>query len=497
MHFQSNQQNNNSNNMQPANNTNNQSFYPQYDPYTSTQSAQPQPPQPPQKPKSKTNPIKIFLRFIAVVLILALISLTGLFVFTITNPNNEISKWIVQNTIVGQYLDLPGTENQSSSSQESSTKLINNIIQGGNDQNADRFEFASPAESKPVVQIVQNVLPSVISLSLSQKGEGLNQEITAGTGYVVTTDGLVVTNKHVVAITCRPSSGSQIQITGKTFNDKALELELLSIDPIDDVALLRIKTQGEPFIPVQLSNSDEILLGQEVITIGNVLGELQNTVTKGIVSGLSRSFETDLKDPCTGGDYQADGLIQTDAAINRGNSGGPLFNASGQLIGMNTLGTTDSENIGLAIPSSTIQNVLQGYTENNQIVRARLGVTSLQVNAVRKVQNPWIPTSYGEIVFAREGGAVDKGSAADLAGLKDGDIILEVQGEKLEPTTNNPSPLRRAILRQQPGDTIKVRVLKSTGVTTEGFAYEPVEQEIEIKLGSISYDITSSQIKVS
>jgi S1-C subfamily serine protease len=97
------------------------------------------------------------------------------------------------------------------------------------------------------------------------------------------------------------------------------------------------------------------------LAVGNVLGELQNTITSGIVSGLNRSFETDLVDPCTETSFQADNLIQIDAAINRGNSGGPLFNASGQLIGMNTLGTTDSENIGLAIPSVVIRTALESF----------------------------------------------------------------------------------------------------------------------------------------
>jgi S1-C subfamily serine protease len=200
----------------------------------------------------------------------------------------------------------------------------------------------------------------------------LAQDLTAGTGFFVDDSGLVFSNKHVVAAVCTKGIGS-LQITGLNHQEIAYDLELLSIDPIEDIAILRVVNapEEEVFQPVELANSENLQLGQDVIAIGNVLGELQNTVTRGIISGLNRSFQTSLVDQCTNTEFEADSLIQTDAAINRGNSGGPLFNASGQLIGMNTLGTTDAENIGLSIPSSTIKNVVDTFRENEKIIRAR------------------------------------------------------------------------------------------------------------------------------
>ncbi len=462
-----------------------------------------QPPTPPQalesktevikKTSKKTNPLVILFRFIAIILILTLIVATGIIAFTLSSPQHPFSQWIVNNTPLNELVDLPGgEENDTSSSSSSESKPINNIIQG-NGQSGEQFQFAEPAGTRPAVEVVQDVLPSVLSLSLKTRGEGLSEELTSGTGYIVSEDGLVVSNKHVVNVVCGTNT-NQIQITALTHDQKALNLELLSIDPVDDIAILRIIDTNQRFVPLNLADSDQLRLGQDVLTVGNVLGELQNTVTRGIVSGLDRSFETDLVDPCTSTKFQADGLIQTDAAINRGNSGGPLFNSAGQLIGMNTLGTTDSENIGLAIPTSTLQTVLRSYQANQKIIRARLGVSSLQINALRRAQNAWIPTEYGEIIFARTGEAIATDSPAATAGLKEGDIILEVNGERLETNNSNPSPLRRAVLRQQAGNKVTLRVLKATGASDAGYTYGTEQVNVDVTLGSISYDLVTRQV---
>jgi serine protease Do len=444
----------------------------------------------------KTNPFIVLFRSLAIVLIMSLLAFTGVFVYILTNPSSSFSTWAVDNTPLGDYVDLPGRETVDTSS-SSSEKPVNTFI-GGNDRDGSEFEFAPEADALPVTDVVESVLPSVLSLSLSVPGaNGISDEVSAGTGYIVTSDGLVVTNKHVVAVLCGGGT-SNIQITGLSQTEVAYDLELLSIDAVDDVAILQVQNAEAPFIPVELANSDDLRLGQDIIAIGNVLGELQNTVTRGIISGLDRSFETDLVDPCTENSFQADSLIQIDAAINRGNSGGPLFNASGQLVGMNTLGTTDSENIGLAIPSVVIQTILEGFTDTNgQIQRARLGVSSLPINSVRKAQNPWIPTTSGEIVFSRQGNAVSANSAAATAGIKTGDIILSVDRQDLVATSANPSPLRRAILLQQPGNTVEVSVLQATGSNAQGFEYANEPVTLEVTLGSISFNLETNEVKVS
>jgi serine protease Do len=501
-------QNYNSNNLYPQNSGVN----PASDPFAQTtfyggassNTGYNQTPQTNQTPKpkkeKKSNPILALARFVAVLIVLGLIAISGVFVYVIANPQDPRSQWLAQNTYLNRVVDLPNGDSEQDSSQSSSDpKIVNGLIEGQNNSSqSGSFAFVEPQTSKEVTQVVEEVLPSVLSLSLRTRGDNVNisQDLTAGTGYIVSEDGLVLTNKHVISVLCK-NDPNKIQINALTYDQKAYELTLASIDPVEDIAILKIQnTDNQKFTPVKFSDSDNLLLGQDVIAVGNVLGELQNTITKGIVSGLNRSFETELKDECTQNTFQADNLIQTDAAINRGNSGGPLFNASGQLIGMNTLGTVDAQNIGLAIPTRILQNVLQGYQANNQIVRARLGVTSLQINALRRAQNNWIPTEYGELVFAQEGNPVSAGSSAANAGIKEGDIILEIGGERMVSNNQNPSPLRRKILSEQAGSRVIMKILKAINKSESGFTYSQEPVEIEVLLGSVSFDINTKEVSV-
>jgi len=436
------------------------------------------------KPQSKKIQKSIIILVLTIILIAAICIVTVLAL-----PNSAPGIWLRSNTFLRS---LGSTNNQNTTANSSTQKSSSSSSVS---KNIDEFAFQPATGSKPVVQIIEESLPAVLSISLKSRGDSLNlsQDLSAGSGYIVSTDGLVVTNKHVVSIICK-NDADRIQITGLTHDQKAYNLILKSIDPIDDLAILQIDAKGERFPTISFGNSDNLKLGQDVVAIGNVLGELQNTVTKGIVSGLNRSFETEIVDQCTGQNFQADNLIQTDAAINRGNSGGPLFNSSGQLIAMNTLGTVDAQNIGLAIPSSTIRNVLDGYANNNLIVRARLGLSSLQINPIRKAQNTWIPTDYGELVFRQEGSPVDPNSAAGEAGIKEGDIILEFNSKKLITTNTNPSPIRREVLNSQAGQQVKLTILKATSKTQTGFTYEQNPVNVDVILGSTNFDLRTKQV---
>jgi S1-C subfamily serine protease len=266
-------------------------------------------------------------------------------------------------------------------------------------------------------------------------------------------------------------------------------LKLLDIDPIDDIALLQIDSDYSNLSPVQFANSDQLKLGEEVIAVGNVLGELQNSVTKGIISGLERNIIQGPTDTCTGRVVNTDGLIQTDAAINKGNSGGPLFNSAGQLVGMNTFGTTEAQNIGLAIPSNTILSSLKSYQSNGDIIRPRLGIYSQPITPIDTQTDSWLPLDYGEIIIAPPNlNAVDPGSAADKAGLKSGDIILSINGTKIEYSQKNPSPLRRILLTLQAGDDVTLEVLKATPAADGTFNYSKDMTEIKTKLGGIAFN---------
>ncbi len=384
-----------------------------------------------------------------------------------------------------KYLNFDNPLNQKTTE---SVKPLNTFVQ-----------FSPQTNAKSTVEVVSKNLPSVLSIDVNNK-KGV---AVAGTGYIVSPDGLVITNKHVVSLGCKFGVGG-IQITALANDQKAYNAELLSVDPIDDIAILQLKEQNikpSNLPTIDFGDSSQLQLGEEVIAIGNALGTFQNSVTKGVVSGLNRSFDAaGLKDECTGTDVRTDGLIQTDAAINQGNSGGPLFNASGQIVGMNTLGSPDAQNVGLAIPSDTILTVLNSYKNNQAIIRPRLGVVSQEINAARKLVNPWLPVDYGEFIGSfdvaiAENKVISPGSAAESAGLTFGDIILEVDGQKLESTQSNPNPLRRLILNKQSGQTIKLKILKAVkSPNSNQITYSDIPTNVSVKLKGLNYDIATGKL---
>ncbi|MBI4119719.1 MAG: trypsin-like peptidase domain-containing protein, partial [Parcubacteria group bacterium] len=246
-------------------------------------------------------------------------------------------------------------------------------------------------------------------------------KIGGGSGFIVREDGVILTNKHVVA-----DPGAEYTVI--TNDGKQYEAEILARDPINDVAILRIKADKLP--TVSLGDSSNLELGQTVIAIGNALGLFKNTVSSGIVSGLSRTIAAQA-DPAAA-PQEMRGLIQTDAAINPGNSGGPLVNIYGEAIGINAAIVFGAQNIGFAIPISSAERDLEDLKKFGHIRRPLLGIRYLTIdeNLRDKLK---LPFDYGALV-ASEGfdgrGVVEK-SPADKAGIKDGDIILECNHEKI------------------------------------------------------------------
>ena len=437
----------------------------------------------PRQPKSPVRPVtqntssNVFLNLVwAFIIFLVLFGLL-LGVYLIAKSPDKLG--------IDKYLNFDNPLNQKTAEP---TKPPNTAVQ-----------FSPQTDAKSTVEVVSKNLPAVLSIDVNDKKGG----VVAGTGYIVSADGLVVTNKHVISLGCKFGVGG-IQITALANDQKAYNAELLSVDPIDDIAILQLteKNVKPTNLPtIDFGDSSQLQLGEEVIAIGNALGTFQNSVTKGVVSGLNRSFDaTGLKDECTGTDVRTDGLIQTDAAINQGNSGGPLFNASGQIIGMNTLGSPDAQNVGLAIPSETILTVLNSYKANLAIIRPRLGVVSQEINAARKLVNSWLPVDYGEFIGSfdvaiAENKVISLGSAAEAAGLAFGDIILEVDGQKLESTQSNPNPLRRLILNKQSGQTIRLRILKaikSSNAKQITYSEDPIS--VSVKLKGLNYDIATAKL---
>jgi len=264
------------------------------------------------------------------------------------------------------------------------------------------------------------------------------QEIGGGSGFIVSEDGLIVTNKHV-------ASDEKAQYTVFTNDGEKYDAKVIAIDPVQDLAVIKI--DGHGLTPAKLGNSDSIKLGQTAIAIGNALGEFKNTVSVGVISGLSRNITA------SGASYGSEdirGVIQTDAAINPGNSGGPLLNLRGEVIGINTAIASGAQNIGFAIPINFAKRAIQSVKDTGTIKTAYLGVRYIMLDA-DFAKKEKLSVDYGALVRGtKDGPAVLKDSPAEKAGIKAEDIIMELNGEKL--TADN--PLAIVLQKYNVGETV-------------------------------------------
>lgn len=320
-------------------------------------------------------------------------------------------------------------------------------------------------ESSAIIDTNKKVAPAVVSITSTTTsvrdipGFGaIRAPQTSGTGFIITSDGLIATNKHVIA------SGDTFTITtaeGKTFDGK-----IVATDPTNDIALLKIEARGLPV--AELGDSDKVEVGQWVVAIGNALGELQNTVTVGVISAKERSAQPS---DGNGKSESLTGLFQTDAAINPGNSGGPLSNLSGQVIGINTAkGGNGAENIGFAIPIKDLQKSLESYRKNGKIIQPYIGIAYQPLTkAIAKSYNLTVEQG-AWLVAGNNSSAIAANSPAAAAGLKDNDIITKIQDDKITES----APLASLVKKYNPGDKVKLTVLR-----------DKVEITIELTLGEL------------
>ena len=293
-----------------------------------------------------------------------------------------------------------------------------------------------------------------------QKGTE-KREIGGGTGFIVSSDGLILTNKHVVV-------DEEADYTVLTNQGEKIAAQVLARDPIEDIAVLKIARNSLPV--VSLGDSENLQIGQTVIVIGNALGEFRNTVSLGVISGLRRSI---VASTAFGQSEELSEVIQTDAAINRGNSGGPLLNLKGEAIGINVAMAQGAENIGFALPISKAKRDIDQIKRQGKISYPFLGVRYTLVTPEIQEKNN-LTVDYGALVMRGanpEELAVVTGSPADQAGLKENDIILEVNGERV----NQDNSLAEWIQKHQVGDIIKLKVLD-----------KGEEKMIEVELGEKS-----------
>ena len=275
-----------------------------------------------------------------------------------------------------------------------------------------------------IASVVEKVSPSVVSIVTNTTRQtlfGAAQQQAAGTGIILSKDGYILTNNHVVA------SASKIEVVttdGTTYSD----VELVGADPLNDISYLKVKNVTD-LQPAELGDSSTLRVGQQVIAIGNALGQFQNTVSSGIISGKGRPLTAGGEE--SGSSESLSDLLQTDAAINPGNSGGPLLNYSGQVIGINTAVASNAEGIGFAIPVNATKGTLKNVLAGKGVQRSYLGLRYVEITAAVAKQYD-LPVKKGAYVAADGNStAVVAGSPAAKAGLKDKDIITKINDEEV------------------------------------------------------------------
>ena len=329
-------------------------------------------------------------------------------------------------------------------------------------------------------KVIKSVLPAVVTIVISKSLEALEKEIPydmlpyfpfnnprpqvppeaidahgmvkigSGSGVIVDSKGIILTNKHVVA----DKNADYIVITN---DSQKLKAGILARDPIDDVAILKITAKNLP--TATLGDSDKLALGQPVLAIGNALGLFKNTVSSGIISGLSRSIAS--ADPRETAIQEMRGLIQTDVAINPGNSGGPLVDQQGKVIAINTAIVFGAQNLSFAIPINSAKRDLADLKQFGRIKRPLLGLRYLTIddNLKEKLK---LPVDYGALVMGQSASeyyqAIIPGSPAAKAGIKEKDIILECNGEKITREKN----LQDFLENLNVGDYILLRVRRGS-----------------------------------
>ncbi|MBI5787223.1 MAG: trypsin-like peptidase domain-containing protein [Candidatus Niyogibacteria bacterium] len=306
--------------------------------------------------------------------------------------------------------------------------------------------FINPFENDPFFNqvIPPELLPDFRIPQYRQNGTEKKQ-ISSGTGFFVSEDGYLITNRHVV-------EDKTAEYTVLMNDGRKLKAKVMARDPIQDAAFLKVEDGKFSFVP--LGDSSKLKVGQSVVAIGNALGEFQNTVSVGVISGLRRTI---VASGAASGPEILQEVIQTDAGINPGNSGGPLLDLAGRAIGINTAVAQGAENIGFALPINRVKKALSDVREFGKISYAYLGTRYLIITPEIKAERK-LSVDYGALLVKGESGepAVVKDSPAAKAGLKEGDIILEIDGVRL----NKDNSLSEVLSQKRVGDKVKLKVLK-------------------------------------
>ena len=306
--------------------------------------------------------------------------------------------------------------------------------------------------AEPIAAVVRQSLPAVVSVTTdvfeSDQFGNVQQGKGVGTGFIVRQDGIIVTNCHVV------EGGSKITVSTSAQTPKQYDARVIGGDCQHDLAVLKIDATGLPTVP--LGDSGALVLGQRVVAIGYALAlEGGPTVTAGIVSSLDRTIT--VQDPscrvCKNGARVYSNVIQTDAAINHGNSGGPLLNMAGQVVGINSAGADTAENIGFAIAIDSAKDTIQQAIADPLAAAAYLGVSSQTVTPALAVQLG-LSVQSGAYVIATTGDG-----PAQKAGINDGDVIVSIDGKSVASADD----VGTILAGLRPGQSISVGLVSSSG----------------------------------
>ena len=333
-------------------------------------------------------------------------------------------------------------------------------------------------EESVITKVVDEALPSVVTVGISmttstgyifdlnplnpfapfnqspQTKKKINQNIASG--FVISPDGLIITNKHVV-------SDTNAKYTVLTNDNKKYDVEKIYRDPLNDLAILKIRATN--LKPLKLGNSSHLKLGQLAIAIGTPLGEFTNTVTKGIISGLGRGITAGS--PFEGYVEKLDNVIQTDAAINPGNSGGPLLNSKGEVIGINAAIAQEGENIGFAIPVNVIKTLIEDFKkQGSNFDRPFIGVRYKMIDKQTAILNDLTEGAYVVEVIPN--------SPAEKAQIQEEDIIIQFDGQKIKGDSDQ--QLAQMTLSKKIGDKISVKIWRDGQVLDKQLTLESSNQ---------------------
>jgi S1-C subfamily serine protease len=298
-------------------------------------------------------------------------------------------------------------------------------------------------ETSAVINAVRAVTPAVVTITSQSGSSAAGNGI--GSGFIFDANGWILTNRHVV-------DGADT-LSVRLNDTRSFPATVYGIDTLTDLAIIRVQASGLP--AAKLGSSADLQPGQVAIAIGNPLGDFENTVTTGVVSGLGRQITAG--DAANQSSERLNHLIQTDAAINPGNSGGPLVDSDGAVIGINTAVNQDAQGIGFAIPIDFAKPILAQALAGKPIARPWIGVFYTDVTK-GLAQERKLSVDYGALVSSSDPNApaVFAGSPAAAAGVKDGDVVLEIDGTRVDETHD----LSSLIIPHDPGDTVTLKILR-------------------------------------